>query len=127
MNTPESQKGAVLLFSVLIIGLAAVAMMSALATSGLNSFVDSDQGVRAMEVRSKVFGCIDELLFQFSGNADYTTDTINTLDAACTVAIVNEGGDLRSADVSFTEGYITRSVHIEFSVNGMSLISVLDQ
>lgn len=123
----RDQKGGVLLFSVLMIGLAAIAMMATLATAGINSFVDADQQVSATIVRTDLFGCVDELLLQLNEDPDVSPVSVSIPSATCSVALVNEGGDNRSADLSLTQGSITRSVHIEMIVNGVQLTSVREE
>ncbi|TAL50360.1 hypothetical protein EPN81_02945 [Patescibacteria group bacterium] len=127
MKQVTSQQGAVLLFTVLIIGLASVALMSVIATAGLNSFADSEQQVTSMTVRAKLFGCLNELLIEINGDPDLNPTSIETLDATCAVSLVQEGGDDRSGDISLTEGDITRSLHVEMSVNGVQLTSLIEQ
>lgn len=127
MNVREHEQGAVLLFTVLVVGLSAVAMMSALATAGFNSFIDSDQQVSAVSIRAHLFGCMDELLVQLNLDPDYSPATVSTVDAVCTVSVVNEGGDARSADLTLSEGNVTRSAHIEMTVNGVQLLSVSEE
>jgi len=121
MKMKDSQEGAVLLYLVLVVGLAAVAMMSALATSGYNSFFDSDEQVRSVTVRNHLMGCVDELLIQLNEDADVAPVSVQTLDVVCPVAFVNEGGDNRSADVTLVEENISRSIHIEMTVNGVTV------
>lgn len=124
MTIRNNNQGSVLLFTVLIVGFAAVAMMLVIATSGINSFADSSQQVRSADVRTKLFGCMEELLLELNEDPDYSPTSIDTLDAVCTVTIVNEGGDNRSADITYSEGNITRTVHIEMVVNGIQLLSI---
>ncbi len=92
MNSVDSQKGSVLLFTVLVVGFSAVAMMSVIATAGFNSFFDSDQQVSAVAMRGNLYGCVDELLVQLNLHPAYSPTTLDTLDAICTVSVVNEGG-----------------------------------
>ncbi|NQV90419.1 hypothetical protein HQ487_03360 [Candidatus Uhrbacteria bacterium] len=127
MNSVDNQQGAVLLFTVLVVGFSAVAMMSVIATAGFNSFVDSDQQVNATVVRGNLYGCVDELLVQLNLDPDYSPTALDTVDAICTVSVVNEGGDNRSADLSLTQGNVTRSAHIEMMVNGVQLISMVEE
>lgn len=121
------QRGAVLLFTVLVIGLSAVAMMAALAVSGLNSFTDSYQHVSSVRVRANLLGCVNELLIQLNENPDFSPLILPTGDATCSVAVVNEGGNDRSADLLLTQGNITRSVHVEMVVNGVQLVSLVEE
>jgi len=123
----KNEQGAVLLFTVLVIGLAAVSMMSILATAGFNGFADADQQVSSQEVRAKLFGCLDELLVQFNEDPDFSPSSINTLDATCSVAVVDEGGDNRSADISLTTNNFTRSLHIEAEVNGVHIFNIVEE
>ncbi|MCR4314421.1 MAG: hypothetical protein NUV84_04210, partial [Candidatus Uhrbacteria bacterium] len=74
----KNQQGGVLLFSVLIIGLSAIAMMATLATAGINSFVDADQQVSATVVRTHLFGCVDELLLQLNEDPDLNPTSVTT-------------------------------------------------
>lgn len=127
MKILDSEKGAVLLFTVLVVGLAAVAMMTVLAVSGLNSKVDSNQEVFAAKTRAHLNGCKEEVLVQFNNDPNYSSTSVNTLDATCTVAVTNLGGDNRSATISFTEVGITRSVYLEFSVNEVNVTLVREQ
>lgn len=115
------------MFTVLIIGLAAVAMTTVLATGGLNSKVDSNQEVSSAIARAYLDGCKREVLVQFNDNADYNPGTINTLDAICTVVTNNLGGNNRSATISLTVLGITRSIYLEFSANGVNVTLVREQ
>lgn len=127
MTIRNNKQGSVLLFTVLIVGFAAVAMMIVIATAGINSFADSSQQVSSTDVRTKLFGCMEELLLELNEDPDYSPTSIDTLDAVCSVAIVNEGGDNRSADITYSEGNITRTMHIDMVVNGMQLTSVTEE
>lgn len=102
-------------------------MMATLATAGINSFVDADQQVSAAVVRTDLFGCVDELLLQLNDDPDMSPVSVSTPSATCSVVLVNEGGDNRSADLALTQGSITRSVHIEMIVNGLQLTSVTEE
>ena len=127
MKRTSSQQGAVLLFTVLVVGFAAVALMSTLATAGFHSFVDSDQHVSSVEVRAALFGCLDEFLIELNEDPNLNPTLIETPDAACSATVVNEGGDNRSADLSLTQGNITRSVHVEVTVNGIQLTDLVEE
>lgn len=102
-------------------------MMATLATAGINSFVDADQQVSATVLRADLFGCVDELLIQLNEDPNLNPASVTTPSATCSVALVNEGGDNRSADLALTQGSITRSVHIEMIVNGVQLTSVREE
>lgn len=102
-------------------------MMATLATAGINSFVDADQQVSATVVRAHLFGCVDELLLQLNEDPNLNPTSVTTPAVTCSVALVNEGGDNRSADISLTQGSITRVVHIEMIVNGLQLTSVTEE
>ena len=123
MTNQDTQRGAVLLFTVLIVGLAAVAIMSVLATAGLNSKVDSNQEVSAALVKAHLDGCFREVLVQFNQDVLYNPGTINTMDAICTVMVTDLGADMREVTVSLTELDITRAISAQFSVNGMIVTS----
>jgi hypothetical protein len=127
MKIIKNQQGAVLLFTVLITGLAAVTALLVLSRSSIDAFVDSDQQEDVMQARANLMGCADELLLQFYVDPNFNDTAITTTDAECVLSITNPGGNIRYADLSLTQGLITREVHIEMTVASLQVTKFIEQ
>jgi hypothetical protein len=126
MRTPD-EKGAVLLFTVLIVGLAAVGTFAILTRSAFDVVFDGEQQDDTQGVRGDLYVCLDELLLQFNIDSEYSTSTIDTAEAQCSVTITNMGGYVRYADIVLTEGDISRGLHVELTAIPIAVTAVSEQ
>ena len=105
-------RGAVLLLNILVMGVVSVAAAAVLARGSLDSYLDSATALSAWNTRAQVFGCLDEVMIQIKKNNDFSSETIFTGDATCTLTITTPGVGQRLIIVSLTENNITRQVTV---------------
>lgn len=101
-------KGAVLLLNVLVIGTVSVIGAAILARGSFEGFLDSAETLNAWNTRADVFGCIDEAIIHIKKDNDFTTPTLFTGSATCTITITTPGSGQRSIVATLTEGKSTR-------------------
>ncbi len=123
----DNENGTVLLFTVLIVGLASVAAFTILSRSAIDVFLDGEQQEDSQEVSADLYGCLDELLLQFNIDSEYNVTTIDTVDAQCSVTIADVGGYDRTADITLTKGDISRGLHVELTAIPIAVTSISEQ
>jgi hypothetical protein len=127
MNIRTNQKGTVLLFTVIILGLAAVSAFVLLSRSSIDAFVDSQQSAEAIQMRADLQGCADELLIQLQADSEYSGNEINTIDALCGLVLTTPEEGEREADILVTSNQITRIMHIEMTVDPVAVTLVSEE
>lgn len=101
-------RGAVLLLNILVIGTVSIMATAALARGSLSGFIESNAALNAWNTRADIFGCMDEMLIQIQKDNAFTTQSIYSGTATCTVSVTTPSAGTRSIVVSLTEGNNTR-------------------
>jgi len=110
------RKGYILLLSVLIIGVVAVAITVSVLLLGLNSSRSAYSFNRSGEARALVNTCAEEALEQIRLNSNYSgSQTINLGSGNCTFTVTNLGGQNRQIIASSTVGRVIRRVSISLN------------
>lgn len=120
-------RGIVLIFIVLILGSAGLASTAMLARNGLNGLIDANEGVGAMQTRTKVFGCLDEALIQLQDDNAYAPSSVVTGQTTCQLTVTTPTSDTRRATVSLTENNITRRVVADVTLTPFAVTQVIEQ
>jgi hypothetical protein len=111
----KNEQGTVLLFTVLVIGLASVSAFLTLSRAGIGVFLETQQQEVAILDKQILYGCLDELLFQRSLDSTYTATTIDILDGQCTASMTEIGAGVLHADILYIGGESTKSLYVELS------------
>ncbi len=119
-------KGAVLLFNVLVMGVVAVAAAAVLARGSLEGFFGSTDTLAAWNTRADVFGCIDEAIIQLKKDNNFSTVTLSTGTATCTISITTPGAGLRSVVASLTEGDVTRQATASITLSPFAVTQITE-
>ncbi len=114
--------------TLLILGVTATAVILLLSQSSVNGFLVIDQKIKSDEVRAEVFGCLDEVLIQFSANASYNPTTIDLASYTCASAIQSSGNQ-RTVTLTRVDQNITRRIVavLDVSVSPIAVSSLLEQ
>jgi hypothetical protein len=122
----KNEQGTVLLFTVLVIGLASVSALLTLSRAGIGVFLETQQQEGATVDEQILYGCLDELLFQRSIDATFNTTTIDILDGQCSVSMTEMGGGVVYADLSYIGGESTKYLHVELNSDPV-VVTVLEE
>lgn len=127
MNIIPEQKGTVLLFTVLILGLALIAALAVFSRGGLETFLQTKEDIVAHETRNHLFGCLNELFIQLMADPNFTTTTIETIDAECNVIITTPQEGQRHVELTLTQEEIVRSIEVEMTLPPLQITSIAEQ
>jgi hypothetical protein len=132
MNFPHiqtnnnNQRGAVVMYAVIVISIGAIAALAVLSKAGIDAFVDADNQVAAYDLRHELMGCKDELLIQYSVDETYNPSQIDTGSAVCSVSITSPTTDTREAVLTRSRDNVTRGLRVEFEVEPVVVTRVID-
>lgn len=121
------QAGAVLFFTVLVIGSAMIVALATLSRAGVDTSLNAQTQEVAQKVREQLFGCVDELFIQLQADPNFSSLTIGTPDMTCSLMLTNLGENQREAELSITQANVTRSAIIELTVSPVSVINVQEE
>jgi len=118
----------ILFLALLIMGVTATTVVLLLSQSSVNGFLRINEQIQSAQVRSELFGCLDEVLIHFAANADYNPVTIDLASHTCS-ASVQVNGDVRTITLTRVSQEITRRVVavINVGVAPITVTSVLEQ
>lgn len=119
-------RGIILLFLVLLLGITGTAVVFMLAQVHIGAVGGAYEQGESAKVRAAVFGCLDEILIQFSKDPNYQTATVATATATCTSVITNLGGNNRQIRVTNTTSQIVRSLTATIQVSPVVVIEILE-
>ncbi len=123
----NDQNGTVLLFTVIILGLASVSAFIILSRASIDAFVDTNQGAMATQVRSQLDGCMNELLIQLQADVNFSANELVTTDATCTLSLTIPEVGVRHADISLDSGTVSRGLHVEMAVDPVVVTEVSEE
>lgn len=128
MSSSKQPRGMILFLTLLIMGVTATTVVLLLSQSSVMGFLRIHEQIQSAQVRSELFGCLDEGLIHFAANADYAPTTIDLASHTCT-ASVQVNGDVRTLTVTRSNQGITRRVVavIHVGVTPITVSSVLEQ
>ncbi|MBI5369965.1 hypothetical protein HZA85_02130 [Candidatus Uhrbacteria bacterium] len=124
MTLRQNQDGAVMLYTVLVIGLAALAFLSALSRTSIGEFYQIQRSIESQQGLAQLMGCEDELLIQLQADPNFSATTIESGTATCDLALSSPQPSTRSANLSLTSNSLTRQIHLDFSVSPVVVTSV---
>lgn len=123
----KNQHGIVLLLPMLVIAGASITALIALSQSGIDALRMVTEEEAAFEERTAVFGCLDELLIQFAGDANFSATTVSIGEASCDVVIANSGGNNRSLAISRQAQGVTRRLEVDLIVDPVQVTEVREE
>lgn len=121
----RSPKGVVLLYTMLILGSVSLLALAMIAQGSLGGFLDVNEGVTALKVRSYTMGCADEFIIQLKKSASYAPATIPIGVATCNLA-VTANGTARSGLITLTQNNITRGVRVNAETSTFTITGVTE-
>lgn len=121
-------RGMILFFVLIILGVTATAVILLLSQSSLNGLTSANEKIQSVQARSEVFGCLDEVLIQFTGDANYSPTSVGMGAYTCT-ASVQSNGTVRTVTLTRTNQNITRRViaTLDVSTSPFTVSSILEQ
>ncbi len=123
----KDERGAILLFLMLVITGASLAALLALSLGGIDAFRTAVEEEGVFEEQAVVFGCFDELLIQLVGDPDFTTTSISIGSTSCDVLITNLGGTSRAITITRTNQNITRRLEVDLTVDPVVVTAVREE
>lgn len=123
----QSPKGIVLILPLLIMGMVSVAALVLLSQTGIESIAGSYEQRQALETRTALFGCLDEVFIQLSADPAWNNPTVYTNAATCTVALSAPAPGQTSALVTLTSGDIVRGVKAVITLSPVILIESIEE
>jgi len=122
MQTADKQpRGAVLFFTVLLIGTAMIIALASLSRAGIDTFVQADRQEQARLARAHILGCFDLLLIELQADSSFTSSTIATPYVTCSLVLTSPTSQTREAQLILTQGGITRGVFAELTVQPVTV------
>ncbi len=123
----KDERGAILLFLMLVITGASLAALLALSLGGIDAFRTAVEEEGVFEEQAVVFGCFDELLIQLVGDPDFLTTSISIGSTSCDVLITNLGGTSRTITITRTNQNITRRLEVDLTVDPVVVTAVREE
>ena len=121
------QKGTVLLFTVLILGLALIGALTVFSRGGLETYIQSTKDVAGQQARNNLFGCLDDLFIQLMADPNFTTTTIETMDAECSVTITTPATGQRHVDLTLTQDEIIRNLQVDLTLPPVEITAISEE
>lgn len=121
----SSQSGNVILYVVIILGFTALTAFAISTKASLDSFTGSAEQIDSSIARDMVFSCLDEILLQLLTDDEYSPTTLSISGESCSVTI-SSVGDARTVEISSTRQRITRELHVELTVDPVSVTSMVE-
>ncbi|MFA5945306.1 MAG: hypothetical protein WC802_00135 [Patescibacteria group bacterium] len=121
----RSPRGVVLLYTVLIMGSVSLLAFAMVARGSLGGFIDANEELSALQVRSSAMGCADELIIQLKKSSDYAPATIPVGTADCNLT-VTANGNTRSGLITLTQNSITRGVRVDTTVAPFAVTQITE-
>lgn len=118
-------RGVILLYTVLLLGIASVIALAVVSQASLGSFLDANTEIDALEARAEIMGCVDEFIIQVQKDADYAPATLSTGSVTCDLT-VTPNGTTRSGLLTLTEGDITRGVRVDVETSPFSVTQITE-
>lgn len=118
----------ILFLTLLIMGVTATTVVLLLSQSSVNGFLRINEQIISAQVRSELFGCLDEVLIHYAVDPDYVPATVDLASHTCT-ASVQANGDVRTVTLTRVSQEITRRVIVAVNVGAtpITVTSVLEQ
>lgn len=123
----KTQRGTILLLPMLVIAGASLAVLLALSQAGIDSLRTVVEEEAAVEERTILFGCFDELLIQFAGDPDFSATSISLGNVSCDVTISNVGGNSRAFSLTRSAQGITRRIEADLTVDPVLVSEVREE
>ncbi len=117
--------GVILLYTMLILGSTSLLAVAIIAQASLGGFIDANEEVVALQVRSSVMGCADEFIIQLKKSALYAPSTIVTGSATCNLTVTTNGTN-RSGLITLTQTNITRGVRVDVNTSPFGVTQVTE-
>lgn len=129
MTFSKKPRGMILFFTVLILGVTATSVVFMLSQSSVNGFLSADEEIKSKQVRSELFGCLDEVLAHYAAASTYVLPaTIDLVTSTCTASVV-ANADQRTVTLTRVNLGITRRVVaiVNVGVVPITVSSVMEQ
>lgn len=116
--------GAVLLVTVMVMGTATLIGFLALSQASLSRIVDADNTIKAFDMRTKVYGCLAEVLIQWRKDLNWSEGSIDTGQAECDLSISSPAPDQRRAEIRFDDGIYYFGVDVVIDTDTHELLEL---
>ncbi|OGL64042.1 hypothetical protein A3C09_03155 [Candidatus Uhrbacteria bacterium RIFCSPHIGHO2_02_FULL_47_44] len=124
----QPRRGMILFLTLLILGVTATAVVLLLAQSSVNGFLSIDEQAKSEQVRSELFGCLDEVLIHFYADSNYSPTSVDLASYTCVASVIANGTE-RTVTLTRTNSGLTRRVVVVLNTNvtPLTVSSVLEQ
>lgn len=118
----------ILFLTLLIMGVTATTVVLLLSQSSVNGFLRIHEQILSAQVRSELFGCLDEVLIHYAADPNYVPVIVDLASHTCS-ASAQVNGDVRTVTLTHVSQQITRRVVavINVGVAPITVTSVLEQ
>lgn len=128
MNEVGNPKGMILFLILLILGVTATTVVLILSQSSVNGFISIDEQTKSQQVRSELFGCLDEVLIQFAADSTYNPTTVDLATYTCSASVVSTVNQRTVTLTRVNQGVTRRLVSVlNVGVSPITVSSTLEQ
>ena len=117
----KDQSGAAHLLLIMIVGVTMMAVFMSLSRTSIYAVSSEYEEARSLELRTKLFGCLDEVLLRLQDDNDFNEVTIDTGQVVCDLTITTPAPNEREVYVELNVDNMTRGVEAIMTVNPFDL------